>query len=148
ETVFELTPDVIAQVVKLSNAIPANVSLVEVSRDFSGKRLIYFPDATTASGIPSELVSEIISAATAKLAAESEVEVIQRFTGVTASALKGSTIAPLMLKAKQQLEGLKTALNKPAPHSIEEVRKLIVSKLPSFVYYSNYGNLDSEIYLP
>ena len=75
-------------------------------------------------------------------------KLIQHFSGVTSSGLKGSAIAPLMLQAKQRLEGLKTALNKPAPHSIEEVCKIVVAKLPSFVYYSNYGNLDSEIYLP
>ena len=29
-----------------------------------------------------------------------------------------------------------------------ELMKTIVSEIPSFVYYSNYGNLDAEIYLP
>lgn len=28
------------------------------------------------------------------------------------------------------------------------IRELIIKNLPSFVYYANYGNLDSEIYLP
>ncbi|MES2458238.1 MAG: AAA family ATPase [Bacteroidota bacterium] len=30
----------------------------------------------------------------------------------------------------------------------DETRKYILTKLPKFVYYSDYGNLDSEIYLP
>ena len=30
----------------------------------------------------------------------------------------------------------------------EEIRKDILKNLPNFVYYSDYGNLDSEIYLP
>jgi hypothetical protein len=30
----------------------------------------------------------------------------------------------------------------------DECKKIIKSKLPKFVYYSDYGNLDSEIYLP
>jgi predicted ATP-dependent endonuclease of OLD family len=30
----------------------------------------------------------------------------------------------------------------------DETRKYILKKLPKFVYYSDYGNLDSEIYLP
>lgn len=30
----------------------------------------------------------------------------------------------------------------------DEVHELIVDAMPSFVYYSDYGNLDSEIYLP
>ncbi|MCD8150795.1 MAG: ATP-binding protein [Clostridiales bacterium] len=29
-----------------------------------------------------------------------------------------------------------------------EVRKLMINEMPSFVYYSNYGNLDAQIYLP
>lgn len=32
--------------------------------------------------------------------------------------------------------------------STPEARKLIRSRIPKFVYYSDYGNLDSEIYLP
>lgn len=34
------------------------------------------------------------------------------------------------------------------PNDSSEARQLVVKHLPSFVYYSNYGNLDSEIYLP
>ena len=63
----------VAQVVKLSNAIPANVQFVEISRDFSGKRAVYFPDATTASGIPIELVTDIIAATQEQLSAAIEV---------------------------------------------------------------------------
>ena len=35
----------------------------------------------------------------------------------------------------------------PAP-ALKEARRLVRSQLPKFVYYSNYGTLDSEIYLP
>ena len=84
-----------------------------------------------------------------RIHAETLDTIIEQFSSaVITSQLKGSTIAPLMANAKSKLQQLKSALNKPAPHSIEDVRKLIVAKLPSFVYYSNYGNLDSEIYLP
>ena len=34
------------------------------------------------------------------------------------------------------------------PGSRDEVRRAVLQALPPFVYYSNYGNLDSEIYLP
>lgn len=56
KTMFELTPEVVKQVVALSNAIPENVKIVEVSRDFDGTRFIAFPNATTASGIPLALL--------------------------------------------------------------------------------------------
>lgn len=34
------------------------------------------------------------------------------------------------------------------PAQNAEVRQLMVNEMPSFVYYSNYGNLDAQIYLP
>ncbi|WP_310568606.1 AAA family ATPase [Gemmatimonas sp.] len=34
------------------------------------------------------------------------------------------------------------------PGQDQAVRTLMVDEMPTFVYYSNYGNLDSEIYLP
>lgn len=34
------------------------------------------------------------------------------------------------------------------PDNNEKARQLALKHLPKFVYYSNYGNLDSEIYLP
>jgi hypothetical protein len=36
----------------------------------------------------------------------------------------------------------------PDPGQMDAVRTLVLSRMPVFVYYSNYGNLDSEIYLP
>jgi len=53
------------------------------------------------------------------------------------------------------LRALHVVLNKavlelcsPDPASREDVRDAVIARLPRFVYYSNYGNLDSEIYLP
>lgn len=39
-------------------------------------------------------------------------------------------------------------VSKPEAQESAEARTLVIDNLPSFVYYSNYGNLDSEIYLP
>jgi len=54
-----------------------------------------------------------------------------------------------------KFENVKTAITEAFlplkakdPATSEDVQKLIVSEMPSFVYYSNYGNLDAEIYLP
>lgn len=61
---------------------------------------------------------------------------------------KRSTIVP---RFEQAIEGIKEQLeaaSRPMPSDSVEARKLIVQHLPTFVYYSNYGNLDSEIYLP
>lgn len=36
----------------------------------------------------------------------------------------------------------------PAPEKQDGVMEAVIAAMPKFVYYSNYGNLDSEIYLP
>lgn len=59
-----------------------------------------------------------------------------------------SSIVPryaLLLESLRLIEG---KLSAPRPNDIPEVRELVLKHLPRFVYYSNYGNLDSEIYLP
>lgn len=43
---------------------------------------------------------------------------------------------------------LASKLRVPLPSEIETVRTFVVQHIPKFVYYSNFGNLDSEIYLP
>lgn len=61
---------------------------------------------------------------------------------------KTSVIVPTVKQLSEQLqEALSQALS-VQPGAREGVLELVVSAIPSFVYYSNYGNLDSEIYLP
>ena len=62
--------------------------------------------------------------------------------------VKSSITCAAMANASQQLEALVTEYNKPALSTIEEVTKYIKEHMPKYVYYSNYGNLDSQIYLP
>jgi hypothetical protein len=50
--------------------------------------------------------------------------------------------------SRDSAEEVNEELLQPLPHKNKEVQDLILKNLPSFVYYSNYGNLDSEIYLP
>lgn len=59
-----------------------------------------------------------------------------------------SSIVPRFSALLEELEDAAKQLERPEPGNIDEVRKLVIGKLPRFVYYSNYGNLDSEIYLP
>lgn len=60
-----------------------------------------------------------------------------------------STIFPLVQEVSARLEEASYKLSIP-PINIDDdkIWDLIYKHLPSFVYYSNYGNLDSEIYLP
>ena len=63
-------------------------------------------------------------------------------------APKTSRIVPMFKWLQEQVESQFSKLSKPHPRDSREVKELILSNLPKFVYYSNYGNLDSEIYLP
>lgn len=66
----------------------------------------------------------------------------------TENALKRSTIEPRFGQVVDLIDDMVAAVTKPHPQEYEEARKLVLDNLPVFVYYSNYGNLDSEIYLP
>lgn len=61
---------------------------------------------------------------------------------------KTSAIVPLLAQLHTELSDEIVALRAPEPGEVEEVKALVLEALPKFVYYSNYGNLDSEIYLP
>ena len=63
-------------------------------------------------------------------------------------APKTSTIAPRFERLRNDIETLLEEIAHPHPNESEAARKLVLKFLPQFVYYSNYGNLDSEIYLP
>lgn len=61
---------------------------------------------------------------------------------------KTSKIVPRTQQTIDVLTEWLSHIRAPAPEDIERVRDLVLEALPTFVYYSNYGNLDSEIYLP
>lgn len=61
---------------------------------------------------------------------------------------KTSVIVPRLGQLAEALEQLHAELTSPDPGTVPEVVAAVVDALPGFVYYSNYGNLDSEIYLP
>jgi energy-coupling factor transporter ATP-binding protein EcfA2 len=76
-------------------------------------------------------------------------EIKKVLDGVDASkAAKRSTIAPRYGQTIDAVEEMIGAVSKLHPAYVEEARKLVHLNMPSFVYYANYGNLDSEIYLP
>ncbi|MGN2248343.1 AAA family ATPase [Frateuria sp. GZRR35] len=61
---------------------------------------------------------------------------------------KTSTIVPRIQQTIDVFAEWLSQVRAPAPEDITKVRDLVLEALPKFVYYSNYGNLDSEIYLP
>jgi len=61
---------------------------------------------------------------------------------------KTSAIVPIVRQLSDFLGEVIIRVSAPPPGKKEGVVDLVLSLIPSFVYYSNYGNLDSEIYLP
>jgi AAA ATPase domain len=61
---------------------------------------------------------------------------------------KRSTIVPRYGQVTDSIDEELDRINEPSSEDAQKARSLVASSLPSFVYYSNYGNLDSEIYLP
>lgn len=64
------------------------------------------------------------------------------------SAPKTSAIAPRFERLREEMDGLIKEVSHPHPRESEAAIARVLERLPKFVYYSNYGNLDSEIYLP
>lgn len=85
----------------------------------------------------------------AEVAAPIIEAVVARIQTLTpASPAPTSSIAPRLLRLREDLVALAQSLKVPHPGTNKDARQYVVSNLPKFVYYSNYGNLDSEIYLP
>lgn len=61
---------------------------------------------------------------------------------------KTSALVPRIQQTIETLTDVRAQLTAPGPGEDGTVRESLLKFLPPFVYYSNYGNLDSEIYLP
>lgn len=59
-----------------------------------------------------------------------------------------SSVVPRTDRLLDALKKHQKDLGKPHPQANAAARTAVIEALPKFVYYSNYGNLDSEIYLP
>ena len=59
-----------------------------------------------------------------------------------------SKVVPPVQKLSEEVSRRIGRCEAPTPGEQEEAVEMVRKALPPFVYYSNYGNLDSEIYLP
>ena len=62
--------------------------------------------------------------------------------------VKTSIACASILDATQKIQLLINESTKPTLSNSKQVTDFLKSKMPRYVYYSNYGNLDSQIYLP
>ena len=73
-----------------------------------------------------------------------KTEVVQ----IEKSDMATSVINPQIEKFLEKISMLEEVVNFLNEEEKSNIRDLVINNLPSFVYYANYGNLDSEIYLP
>lgn len=62
--------------------------------------------------------------------------------------LKTSTLAAALHKSINSFKRAIATINRACPSRYQNARNIAWDAIPPFVYYSQYGNLDSEIYLP
>ncbi len=157
---------------------PESIRVVSVARDFGGERVVTFPRDQTARSIARAVFRERVAAhrkAVADLSSLKKAEqgVRDRLVGLLDAALAPDTDlgiddvralkTTLAAAAETQQSGtvgasaaaldallaeMETSITKPRPSDVEALKQGLLQHLPAFVYYSNYGNLDSEIYLP
>ena len=97
----------------------------------------------------STLRGEIAGLGTEALKAPALKALIGRLvTAQTEDPAKTSVISPRFAQVIEALQSHHTFISSPAPGSKDNGLDEVLEALPTFVYYSNYGNLDSEIYLP
>jgi hypothetical protein len=63
-------------------------------------------------------------------------------------APKSSSLVPRYQRISDDVNSLLGEVSHKHPNENKEATDLALKGMPKFVYYSNYGNLDSEIYLP
>jgi hypothetical protein len=125
--------------------------LVEAHEDVSGMEATSRAEGDLKERVSSVLVDAREVAESAGEAADEDVlyEVKKLLDGVDASkASSRSMVAPRFGRVVDGIEEMVAAVSKPHPSSNSDARSLVIRNMPSFVYYANYGNLDSEIYLP
>lgn len=83
-----------------------------------------------------------------KIIKEPDIDVLNAFFPKDIAWAAKSELAPALEALKKSIEVECMPLFAENPAENQHVRQLLLSELPSFVYYSNYGNLNAKIYLP
>lgn len=98
-------------------------------------------------------IKATVSKASAELAAKDEftaddLVAISEALPVIEGTAKTSSIGPRYAQLQSDIAAFSNEIAVALPNQVDEARALAYKEMPSFVYYTNYGNLDSEIYLP
>ena len=171
---FYLPAEISDKISDITGIDEDELDIVHLSRNYSGEFCVEFIKNTSTvrkldmSLIKPEIEKLIFDINTAnvdnpnKEIIISEIELINQ--NLTENSISFEEINKLIGKIieindkipsfKSYLDECKANLDKVVGYSIYKVcnftqfKNLITEKIPGFVYYANYGNLDSEIYLP
>lgn len=173
---FSPDEDLLTDLVELTGLPPAQFETVSVQRRFNGKYVIGFPDAGPEAAIDAQEALAVLDGTRAALTS-GDGDAVLRATMTAALEEARANVGPSLdarsaelvtrSLAKVQLldedeselaeawraldasiASLAARLHSAHPNHNQKARELVLAQLPKFVYYSNYGNLDSEIYLP
>ena len=159
---FQFTENEVSFISQLLGRPVEEMGIAKVSRRLDGKVFLCFPDANTDTNVKVTSAKAVLNIARDEIealdtAGSSEVpfktEILESIRHAAASI---DNVAD-KLQFVHEIFGdispsrqLKTTVIVPAYQSFlaELVVNVVFELVPSFVYYANYGNLDSEIYLP
>lgn len=79
---------------------------------------------------------------------QSDIAEIKKMYPINITKSATSEIFPHLQSTQKRINEKFSILTPINPAGNADVRKLMVAEMPAFVYYSNYGNLDAQIYLP
>ena len=169
------------QISKLRKRPTNEISLVRVSRQYSGNYYVEFPNEKKSTISPEKIQNLLLRnlgeiKVIQLLKSENEekrdnfIETFERLnsdfnspildkakidTGIEIleelydeKAPKTSLLTKIYNETMSFLESEQGNVEQPTAEELKESRQYILKHMPYFVYYSNYGNLDSEIYLP
>jgi hypothetical protein len=78
----------------------------------------------------------------------SDLKIINDYMQISIKPAAKSEIFPMFESVIEDISKKFVTLKRTNPKDNAEILKLITDAMPTFVYYSNYGNLDAQIYLP
>ncbi|MDC0685611.1 AAA family ATPase [Sorangium atrum] len=175
---FETDAELAIALADLTGISVDHFNVVRFTCRFDGQRHVTFPNAEPPRSVPAVDVRELLANVRGKIEKESgenvrrasmttaidgalrilaDVDLVDRdaLSNVSASlsevALPETTSTSLSACWMALVEGIDDTMKRISmshPNEREDARNLALKRLPAFVYYSNYGNLDSEIYLP
>ncbi|MDR0917892.1 MAG: AAA family ATPase [Oscillospiraceae bacterium] len=170
---FELDTDFATEI---SESCGCNIdicSTVEITRRYSGVKTVSFPKFSNSQSVCSSKISDIVEDSKSEISEIEEDEskislnnileelsnIVDNSTTIIKSQcevfnkilnkkIKKGSATPAFVVLKSEILKVLDVFNYTDPAKDSNIRERIVVNMPNFVYYSNYGNLDAQIYLP